>query len=146
MSNIASGKIEISASFTYSSVVAGTAFSGFPKLSQSQSLDSTTPVNKVFNQSATISSPTTLDVTALTDAYGAALSFGTVKQFVIQNTGAGNLVVGGGSNPLFGTDQYTVKSGATLPITSSFTESGSAKNILLTPSASLSYTLIICGS
>ena len=146
MANIASGKIEITASFTYSSVIGGAAFAGYPKLSQSQSLDSTTPVNKVYNETGTISSPHTIDVSSLTDAYGAALAFGTVKQFVIQNTGAGNLVVGGGSNPLFGTDQFTVKSGATLPITSSFTEGAGAKNILLTPSASLSYTLIICGS
>lgn len=118
---------------------------GSPTISQSLTLSST-DVTKNYSTAATISTPTTIDTSSVVDYFGTTLSFATVKGVVIQNTGAGTLTVGGGSNALFGTDQFTIKSGYTLPLLSPITTSGSVKAILLTPSASLSYSIIIVGT
>lgn len=141
----ATATIEINCSSTYTKPTALGTGTISPRINYLTSLSSS-DVTKVYFTSATISGVTTLDVTALTDIYGTALSYGTVKGVYIENSGAGNLVLGGGTNPLFGTDQYTVKTGAVLPIVSPFTVGGSNKVITLTPSASLTYSIIIVGS
>ncbi|WP_161967142.1 hypothetical protein [Fimbriiglobus ruber] len=89
-------------------------------------------------------------MTSLTDAYGNALVYTTVAALIVQIVSAsGNLVVGGGSNPLLGSDQYTIKGTANssmLPISWPFTVSGTAKVITLTPSTSLTFNIIVIGS
>lgn len=146
MATSASSVIEISIAATTGNTLAGNPFTGTGRLSQTQTL-TTADISKVYIGTGTISGVSTINVTSLTDAYGNSISFATVKGCVIQNSGAGNLVVGGGTHPLFSTDQYTIASGATLPITSAFTvSSGTHDTITLTPSASLTYSIIIVGS
>lgn len=120
------------------------SYSGNPRLTQSASNVS---VTKVFTDARTTAVPETLDLTTgLTDAYGAALVYSSCKYVCIQNTHvSATLTIGGGANPLFGTDQYTIKPGATLPITSTFAVAGGSKNLLVTPSASCTYSIIIAG-
>lgn len=141
----ASASIDFTISTTYTKQTAlGVGY--IPsKLSDTISL-STSDVSKVYTASVTSGSATVIDLTSLTDGFGAALSFSTLKACVVENTGAGSLVVGGGTNPVFGTDQYTVKSGAVLPVLSSFTVDGTHKTLTLTPSASTTFNLVLVGS
>lgn len=142
----ATADINISATTTYTKAAALATYSGSPKIVASKSY-ATTDISKVFDATGSTGSPVTYDVTALTDDYGAALAMATVKGFVIQNTHAtATLTIGGGSNPLFGSDHYTVKAGCCLPITSAFAASGAAKNVLVTPSATATWQVLILGS
>lgn len=123
-------------------------YSGNPKITDTTSLSSA-DVTKVFTDGRSLSAPETLDVTAgLTSAYGAALVYSSVKAVVIQNThGTATIVVGGGANPLFGTDQYTVQPGQTFSVPNvPVAVSGTAKNVLVTPSAAATYNVMILGT
>jgi hypothetical protein len=105
-------------------------------------------VTKVYAANRSGGSPDvfTLDDGSLTDAYGNALTFAEAHAVVIKNTHASaTLTVGGGTDPLFGSDQYTLKAGQLLPITSPFTVDGTHKQITITPSAAATYSVIVLG-
>lgn len=142
----ANAQIDINAAVQYTSSGPLATFTGTPRITTSTTLDSTA-ISKVYQAARSISSPDTLDLTSgLTDAYGQALVFAAVKCVTIYNTSAtATITVGGGSNPVFGSDQYTIKAGACLPITSPFTVDGTHKVITVTPSASATYQIIIAG-
>lgn len=105
-------------------------------------------LTKVYMVSGSGAGPDTYDVNSgLTNAYGVALVYTTVKGIWIKNTHAtATLVIGGGSNPLLGTDQYTLKAGNALAITSPFTVDGTHKVLKITQSATATYELVILGS
>lgn len=101
-------------------------------------------VTKEFTDNRTVATTETLDVTSgLTDFYGVALNFATVKQIIIVNHAAGSLTVGGGSNPLI--NQLTITAGGCLNLTTNITTSGSVKNLVIAGS-SAEYDIIILGS
>ena len=137
--------LQVSATYTKTTPLASASLS--PKFTVSVNL-STTDISKMYQNSYSAqSSPVTLDLTSLTDDYGQSISFGSLKGAWIYNTdNTATLVVGGGTNPALGTDQYTITPGKLLPITSVFTVDGTHKNLVLTPSASMSFQLILVGS
>ncbi len=140
--------IDIRASATETKAGALGNYQGVPSITFTKSL-STSDISKCYQLNATIATAQTYDVNSgLVDAFGTALVFATVKSVVIRNNDAtASLVVGGGTNPLFVSDQYTIKAGQCLAITSSFTVNAStAKVITLTPSASLNFDLLLLGS
>lgn len=122
-----------------------TSYSGTTKVSQTLAL---TGLTKVYATDVSASSVQTYDLTSgLTDAYGTALVFTSLQGVVIQNTSAtATITVGGGTNPVFGTDQYTVKAGATLPITSTFPVDSTHKVIRITPSAAATFSVAFLGT
>jgi hypothetical protein len=142
----ASASITSQISATYATTNTLATFSGGPSLTESLSLPTTT-LNYVYNavQAAT-ASPVTYNVQSLTDVYGNAVNMATVYTIAIQNTGTHTIVVGTGTNALMGTDQVTLQAGHTVIITSPITVSGSVKNLLLTPSASTTWNIIILGA
>lgn len=93
-------------------------------------------ITKVFFASYTVTtSSTTIDLTSLTDAYGAAISFTTVKHLQILNNDATNsLLVGGGTNAVFSSLPSLVAGGC-YNLTTNLAVSGSTKNLALTAGA-----------
>lgn len=122
-----------------------TTFSGKPYNNWARNF-ATTDISKCyFNTHSVTTSPTSLDLTALTDAYGAALSFATVKHLqIINNSDTNSLTVGGGTNGLFTTLPFTLAGyaaanngddGSCLQLTTSITVDGTHKILTLTASA-----------
>ena len=148
MAITATANIDINVSVVHSNPNDLGQYNGSPGIDSSLTF-STSDLSKVFADSRSISAADPLDVTSgLTDQYGTALVYATVKTVVIKNTHAtATLTIGGGSDPLYGTDQYTLKAGQTLPITSSATVDGTHKVLTITPSvASTTYDILILGS
>jgi hypothetical protein len=142
----ATAQIDVNTRVTHSGSNDLGTYVGSPKLSYSAAL-ATTDISKVFADERTVSSPETLDCTALPEAgYGSTLNYATVKLIQIVNKSASaTLTVGGGSNAVCGTDQFTIGPGKCLYIDTARTVGGSAKNLLVTPSASLTYDVLILG-
>jgi hypothetical protein len=123
------------------------AYNGTPRITMSNGLTSAQAAKK-WSASVTSAATTDYDVTSgLTDAYGTALVYATVNAVAVYNSGSANLTVGGGSDPLFGTDQYTVKAGQCLVVPCvPVTVSGSVKNIHIVPAASTTWQVILLGA
>lgn len=101
-------------------------------------------ITKEFTDKRTVATTETLDVTSgLSDFYGVALNFATVKQIIIYNRSSGNLTIGGGSNALI--NQFTLSAGGCINLTTNITTSGSVKNLVVTGTAA-DYSIIILGS
>jgi hypothetical protein len=152
MSTSANATIEISSQIQYSSsspLGSVGSYSGTFRVSETATYSSAT-VSKYWANSYTGSSTQTIDVTSITDAFGNALSFATVQVIVIQITSSsGNVVVGGGSNPLLGSDQWTVigtANGTTWAVPQPYTVSGTVKVLKFIPSTSLTFNIQIVGS
>ncbi len=146
------------ASYTIQQVVTATegrsvglgTYSGGPKLTYT--VDSAT-ITKVYSDEdpAEGSGGVMFDVSdgSLSDAYGTPLIYTTVKEVIIYNTSvSASIVVGGGSNPLFGTDEFiTIKAGKCVAIGAvPATVDGSHKILTLVPSATASFKILILGS
>lgn len=130
---------------TYSKTSSGTTYTGQPKIDVSKTY-TTDDITKVFTASATIASPATHDLTSCTDSFGTALTFSSLKGLFIRNMSASaTLVVGGGSDAVLDTDQYTVGPESSIFVTTTFNVDANEKIITLTPSASLAYQLIAVG-
>ncbi len=142
----ATANIDINASVQCTFAGDLATFTGTPKITSSTNLSSS-DISKVFQDIRAASAADPLDLTSgLVDPYGNALVFTAVKLVCIKNTSAtATLTVGGGSNPVFGSDQYTIKAGVCLPILSSFTVDGTHKILTITPSAAATYQIIIAG-
>lgn len=123
-------------------------YNGSPGIAGTITLASTQITTGVYQATGTISSGTSITVNngSIANAYNSPLTYTTVQAVVIANTGTAKIVVGGGSNPLFGSDQYTVQPGQILVIPNvPVTVSSSAKQLTLTPSASTTYQILIVG-
>lgn len=131
---------------THASALDLVTYTGSLSKSASKSF-STSDITKLFSDSRTAATSETLDVTSgLTDGFGAALAFSTVKAVLIQNkSSTATLTVGGSSNPLFN-QLPVIQAGGFVAFSCSITTSGSVKNVLLTASASLDYDIVIVGS
>jgi prophage tail gpP-like protein len=71
------------------------------------------------------------------------LVFANVQGIHVWNTGNGTLVFGGGSNPVFGTDQATVKAGRDWLNMSTFTIT---TNINLRVTGTSTYKILVYGA
>jgi hypothetical protein len=87
-------------------------FSGTPTRDFARSFTSTDVTKMYFKTYTVTSTPTSIDLTSLTDAYGQPLDFtGTIKAlFIANNDATNNLTVGGGTNGLFSTLPFTLNS------------------------------------
>jgi hypothetical protein len=143
----ASAQIDVNTRVTHSVTNDLGTYTGNPKISYTSALTSSN-ISKVFADERTVATNETLDVTSLTEAgYGSTLNYSSVKVLhIVNKSGSATLTVGGGSNAVCGSDQYTIGPGKCLYLDTAFAVSGSAKNLLLTASASLTYDILILGS
>jgi hypothetical protein len=122
-----------------------TTFFGVPKVEWVRQF-TTTDITKCYFASLSVSTtPTSVDLTSLTDAYGTSIAFSSVKHLRVVNTSAvGNLTVGGGTNGLFTTLPFTLNgstgsnnsdNGSDLSLTTPITVDGTHKILTLTASA-----------
>ncbi len=125
-------------------------YTGNPSRSYTRAFASTEVSNVYFDTYTVGTGGVTVDVTSLTDAYGQAISFGTVKNvLIVNNDGTNNLTAGGGSNALFAALPVLVgqTAGSCVNLTTNLTVSGSTKIISLVASAgSILVDLFIVGS
>lgn len=136
MAQSVSGQISIISRFLHQNTAdLSVTYSATPTLDFEKTL-STTDVTKLYYKRYSVTTtPTVIDVTALTDAYGAAVNFGTIKHIHIVNNDATNsLTAGGGTDPVFGA-LPTITAAGCVAMTASFSISPTAKNIALTASA-----------
>lgn len=137
MSYSLSGSISSVSKFLHQEAAAlSITYTGNPTLNYAKSF-STTDITKLFFATYTVgTSATSIDVTALTDAFGQALNFATVKHLQIVNlSGVQTLTVGGGTNGLF-TALPTLAVNGCYQLTTNFTVDGTHKIIALTANAS----------
>jgi hypothetical protein len=102
-------------------------------------------VNKIFPASRTVTTSEILDMSSgCVDPMGTALAFVHLKTIAIQNTGSGQLVIGGGSNPVLGSDQTTLGPGECWATTHGYNVDGTHKNLLVTGTST--YLIWIVGN
>ena len=145
---MATATIELSAQVQDNKALDLGTYIGNPQIAKTITLSSS-DITKVFGDSRASAVAVPLDVTSgLVDAFGLSLVYTTVKAVVVLNTHAtASITVGGGSNPLFGSDQYTVPSGQVLYVPNvPITVSGTVKVLTITPAASATYNVLILGS
>lgn len=107
--------------------------------------NSTLTITKLYSNIRSFTTSETIDVTSgLTDFFGTALNFATVKQVWISNTSAASITFGGGSNPLF--NAFTLTASGCINLTTNITTSGSVKNIAVSGTGTLSYSIVIMGA
>jgi hypothetical protein len=128
-------------------------FSGNPSRDFERVFTSTDVTKCYFNSYNVTTTPTAVDVTGLTDAYGQAISFGTVKHVqLVNNDAAANLTAGGGTNALFAAlpalvGQAGNPNGSCVNLTTNLTADGTHKNIQLVASAgTISVDLFLVGT
>jgi hypothetical protein len=117
---------------------------------------SSTDITKLYFATYTVTTtPTTIDVTNLTDVFGNALNFATVKHIqVVNNDTTNNLTVGGGTNalfpalpPLIGQAAAANSNRSCVNLTTNLTVTGTTKIVQLVASAgSISVDVLIAGS
>lgn len=145
MSLSASAQIRQSVSASYSTTAGGGATNA-PSITFSDTL-STTDITKVYFNTVTSASPVTINLQSLTDVFGNSLNIATLHGVFVQNTSDTHaLTIGGGSAAALGSDLATVGGGSCYFNTTAFTISGSAHNIVVTPSASLTYNILVLGA
>lgn len=95
ITSISSGKITKSGVF-------GSTYRGNPTLTFNKIMNNTEVTKSYTNTVTVTSTPTSIDLTNLTDEFGAALSFSTIKHLhIINNSTTQSVFVGGGTNGLF---------------------------------------------
>lgn len=123
-------------------------YRGGPSLSLETSYSSS-QVTKCYQLETTQSTTQSylLDDGSLTDVYGTSLVFSSIQLLAINNKDATQtLTVGGGTHPVLGSDQYTVKAGQLLIITSPFTVDATHDLLRIVPSGSMTFDLLVVGS
>ncbi len=134
-----------------------TTFTGTPSLEWVKKFTTSNITKCYFTTETVTTTPVSIDLTGLTDAYGAALSFATVKHLhIINNDATNNLTVGGGTNGVFAALPFNLKgqtgannsdNGSDLNLTTEITVDGTHKILTLTASAgSISVDVFILGS
>jgi hypothetical protein len=130
-------------------------YSGNPTRDYERSFSSTDITKLYFATFTVTTTPTTIDVTALTDVFGNALNFATVKHIqVVNNDTTNNLTVGGGTNALFsalpalvGQSAAANSNGSCVNLTTNLTVTGTTKIIQLVAGAgSISVDVLIAGN
>lgn len=131
-----------------------TTFTGTPRVNFTR-VFSTSEVDKAFFQTYTVTTtPTSIDLTALTDAYGDSIAFTIVRQLIIRNKDTTNtLTAGGGTNGLVSVLPdlvgYTASSGsdgACINLTTTVTVDATHKLLRLVASAAtISVDVMILG-
>ncbi|WP_020469317.1 hypothetical protein [Zavarzinella formosa] len=92
-------------------------------------------VTKLFFNTYASGSPTSIDLTSLTDAYGNPISFATIRHIMLVNNDATNSVtVGGGTNGLVAALPPIIGGGA-VNLTTTLAVDGTHKILLITPAA-----------
>ncbi len=158
MSTTLSGQISSISKFLHQNTGAfGVTYSGNP-LRDYERYFATSEVTKLFFASFTVTTtPTTIDLTSLTDEYGDSFSFATIKHLeIVNNDTAINLTVGGGTNgvfaalpPLSGQSpaNATGSNGSCLNLTTNITVDSTHKILqLVAGSGSISVDVFIVGS
>lgn len=130
-------------------------FTGSPTRDFERAFASTDVTKCYFNNYTVTTTPTTVDLTSLTDAFGQAVSFSTVKHVqIINNDTTRNLTAGGGTNALFaalpvlvGQAASTNSNGSCVNLTTNLTVDATHKIIQLVASAgSISVDLFLVGT
>lgn len=107
--------------------------------------NSSLTITKLFQDARQFTTSESLDVTSgLTDFFGTALAFVTVKQIWIYNTSAASITFGGGSNPLF--NAFTLTTGGCINLTTNITTGSGVKNIAVSGTGTLTYSIVIMGA
>ena len=127
-----------------------------PTRDYEKSFASTDITKAYFGTYTVTTTPTTIDVTALTDpVYGGAVSFATVKHVqIVNNDTTNSLQAGGGTNALFSTLPVLVgqtgasnSTGSCVNLTTNLTVDGTHKVItLVASSGSISVDLFLVGN
>jgi hypothetical protein len=146
MAITATAQIDVSTRVTHQGSNPLGTYTGGPKIAYSSAL-ANTDISKVFADERTIASPETLDCTSLTQAgYGSTVNMATVKVIQIYNkSSSATLTVGGSTNPVCSSDLFTIGPGKCLYLDTARTVDSTHKNLLMTPSASLTYDILILG-
>lgn len=148
-----SGTVTSTSAFSLSNSTGGTTYTGSPRISYSKTF-SNVNVTKFYQATLSVgTSPTTIDVTSLTDPFGDAVNFATIKHIeIVNNSTTADLTAGGGSNPIFnemvlkGQAVTAGSAGSCLNLTSPITVDGTHKNLALTSSSgTISVDLLISG-
>jgi hypothetical protein len=130
-------------------------YSGNPVRDYERSFTSSDVTLIFFGNYTVTTTPTDIDLTSLTDAYGNAVNFATVKHLqIVNNDTSHDLTVGGGTNALFaalpvlvGQTSTTSSDGSCLNLTTNITVDGTHKILELTASAgSISVDVFVVGS
>ncbi len=146
---------QVQAKFTSTGGLSAT-FTGNPAVNYQKAFNST-EITKIYIATATVTTtPTSIDLTAVTDAFGNSISFSSVKQLIIHNKDTAiALTVGGGTNGLFSTLPFTLvgydasqgSDGTCLNLTTTISIDGTHKILTLTAaSGSISVDIIVLGS
>ncbi len=123
-----------------------TPFSGQPNLQFRLSMPSTDVNNCWFNTYTLSTSPTTVDVSSLTGAFGESINFTTVKQLTVVNRSATTgVVVGGGSTPLVDEMPELTGSLSCIYLTANLTTSGANLLSLVCSSGTAVTDVLIAG-
>lgn len=155
MSTTLNGSVSSRSAFQYQSIQAGVTYQGNPLNDYERQFSSSDVTKVFFNQYSIGTGGTTIDVTNLTDSFGNALSFGTVKHLSIINLDQSNnlTINASGSNLLVGAlpalvgQSGTSQNGSCIQLTTNITTSGSVKNLVLASSAgTITVTLLIAGT
>jgi hypothetical protein len=152
MSTTLSGTVSSISKFLYQETLAFSLTASVnPTRDYEKSFASTDITNVYFGTFTVTTTPTTIDVTALTDpVYGGAINFATVKHVQIVNNDTTNaLTAGGGTNSLFNAFPLLVgqPTGSCLNLTTNITVSGSQKVItLVASSGSISVDVFLVGN
>lgn len=139
--------ITSTANVLHTSALDLTTYTGNVNKSYTKALSSS-DVTKVFHDTRSVTGNETLDLTSgLTDAYGTALVYSSLKHILIYNSDdTDSLIVGGGSNPVLA-NAVTISAGGCLNLTSTFTVAGSTKNLRIEASSgSISYDVVLIGA
>jgi len=140
-----------------SSQAFSTTFTGTPFLAWQRQFTTSETTKCYFGNFTVTTSPTSIDLTGLTDAYGSALSFATIRHLQITNNDETNsLTVGGGTNGLFTTLPFSLvgysasngtSDGSCLQLTTNLTVDGTHKILTLTAGAgSISVDVFLLGA
>lgn len=143
-----SGTLVSSCSLTHVSGVGLGSYSATIAKSNTKTF-TTSDITKLYHatRSLTGTTPETLDVTSgLTDGFNVALNFATIKGiFIVNKHATATLTLGGGANPLFNALPPIPGLGH-IELALTITTSGTVKNILATPSGTMTYDIVLVGT
>jgi hypothetical protein len=142
------GSVSTSISFMQQEVVGNIGTASFPCIQNFNQNYFSSTITKLYSNTISVTTtPTSLNLNSLTDAFGNAQNFGSVKSLYIQNTDPTNSVtIGGGTTPLFAA-QSPIAAGECYSKLNSNLSTSSANLLQIVASAgSVSINIVIAGS
>jgi hypothetical protein len=126
-------------------------YTGAPQKGFERAFSSSDITKLSFANYSVTTTPTTIDLTSLTDPFGNAVNFATVKNLLIINNDATNsLTIGGGTNGLFAALPFNLSGdskGTCLNLTTSITVDSTHKILkLLATAGTISVDVFVIGS